>query len=542
MKVNNSKGFSLPEVVVSIAIIGVTALGISQLFITGATGTKAMNQTSACVNHLNSVVNRLRSLGTRVLVGDFLPAVGGSLVNRWAVDGVGTVAVEQDATAINPADRYPGIAAYNITNVPAAPGDVLEVRNPHLIQGVMGGALAIYNSNPAAFCTGATGSIYNVAGPALSSLFAASSNVQTLIALETRVRIQPYNLATGLVDAACPSPLMIAPRGSPAHMPNAMASGRVGGIATGLVAGSMVGFGAGVRNDLGLLVTLRANYTDVNGVPMGCTAEMRLQYPEDTGVPGAPNILIDRNSTWDDPATSAGTSRSGESPVGPTTPTETDVNCQPRNQNTIRLQVGYTAANTNEAGTVLICRDRSYQLPPPESAAASAYFSACLVGGVPDAARAQYPPAAYFPPGTDRLPRPQWNNTAWAPAGTVDVPYILGNAYIPPANFINVGDNTWVPCDQIQICGVNPTGGGGTLAGGMKFYEVNFSNLPSGCVMQMDVRSVDAAGNLSPVRTIDNTTVASGANIVEYPRCGVWCGGGAAYGAPQGYFSCGGCP
>ncbi|MCC7402964.1 MAG: prepilin-type N-terminal cleavage/methylation domain-containing protein [Bdellovibrionales bacterium] len=554
---NNSKGFSLPEVVVSIAIIGVTALGISQLFITGATGTKAMNQTSACVNHLNSVVNRLRSLGTRVVVGDFLPALGGSLVNRWAVDGVGTVAIEQDITAINPADRYPGIATFNITNVPANPADVLLLRSPHLIQGVMGGVLAIYNSNTAAFCTGATGSIYNVPpGPVLSSLFAPSSNAQTLIGLETRIRVQPYNLATGLIDGACPSPLIIAPRGSPAHMPNIMASGRTGGIATGLVAGgpagtatenqNLVNWGAGVRNDLGLLVTLRANYTDVNAVPMGCTAEMRLQYPEDTGVPGAPNIVINRNSTWDNPATSPATARTGESPVGPLTVTETDVNCQTRTQNDVRFQIGYTVANTNEAGTVLLCRDRSYQLPPPESAAASSYFAACLVGGVPDLSRAQYPPAAYFAPGTDGLPRPQHDNTAWAPGGTVDVPYILGIGapwgYVPPANFINVGDNIWVPCDQVQVCGENPTGGGVNLGGGVKSYDLIFANLPSGCVMQLDVRSVDSAGNLSPIRSIDNTTVASGANIVEYPRCGVWCGGGAAYGAPQGYFSCGGCP
>ncbi|MCB0384136.1 MAG: prepilin-type N-terminal cleavage/methylation domain-containing protein, partial [Bdellovibrionales bacterium] len=35
---NKSRGFSLPEVMVSIAIIGVTALGISRLFISGAAG------------------------------------------------------------------------------------------------------------------------------------------------------------------------------------------------------------------------------------------------------------------------------------------------------------------------------------------------------------------------------------------------------------------------------------------------------------------------------------------------------------------------
>ncbi|MCB0365198.1 MAG: hypothetical protein H6624_19050 [Bdellovibrionaceae bacterium] len=537
---------------VSIAIIGVTALGISRLFISGAAGTKAMNQSSACVNHLNSVINRIRALGTRVNIGDFIPPAGSSPVNRWAVVG-GTIQVEQDAATIDPAHRYPPSTAYNITNVPAGPAAPVLVRTPHLIQGIMGGMLAIYNSSTANFCTNVNGSVYSVAGPALSSLFAPASNTQTLINLSTTVRIQPFDLGSGAIVGCPAAPLFIAPRGQPSNMSTAMTTGRGGGLGNGLdntMAPQGIAWAAGVRNDVGLLVTLRASYEDVNGVALGCTAEMRLQYPEDGGVPGAPTVSIERNSTWDDPGIGLpADQRVGESGAGtgPVTPTSTDVDCSAFNTNTIQLNVGYQDAvnNPNEAGTVLLCRDRSYRLLHPRNDVG--YFAACTnAGGAVIAGREQFPPMAYFSgaaPGDQGLPRPQWNPAVpYVNGGFVDVPY-LDTAAHPGYFNLAMSNNTWTPCDQAQVCGVAPGLGPATLGAGTKFYSFTWTNLPSGCVMQMDVRSMDTAGNLSPISSVDNTTISSSANIVQYPRCGNWCGTGGGYiGGQAGYFRCGPCP
>lgn len=542
---------------VSIAIIGLTALGVSRLFVSGAKGTKSMNQSSACVNHLNSVINRVRSMGTRVSIGDFLPPVGSSAVNRWVVHGTGTVLTEGSdsqgtagvgddvSDAIDVTHRFPPNATFNITNVPL-PLQPVEVRTPHLINGIMGAMLAIYNSNTGTFCTNANGGIYNVdplPNPPntsqLSTLFDPGSNNQSLINLTTNIRVQPFSLSTGAL-AGCPGNLVIAPRGQPTSMATTMTTGRGGVLNNGLVPNGGVTWGGNVRNDVGLLVTLRSAYEDPNGVALGCTAEMRLQYPDDIGAPGAPTIEVARNTTWADQAVEI---RSGESPTGPTTPSSAGINCADRDINSIELNIGFIAAGSNEAGTVLLCRDRSYVLPAPESAAASGYAAACLVGGVDTPNRAQYPPTAYFAPNTPGLPRPQWDATAWAVGGTVDVPYISGNGYVTMAT---VGTNTWVPCDQVQVCNAGPTASAATgppASPTQKFYNLTFNNLPSGCVMQLDVRAMDTAGNLSALSTIDNTTVAAAANIVEFPRCGVWCGIGGAYTGGTGYFSCGGaCP
>ncbi|MCB0386019.1 MAG: hypothetical protein KDD43_11550, partial [Bdellovibrionales bacterium] len=163
------------------------------------------------------------------------------------------------------------------------------------------------------------------------------------------------------------------------------------------------------------------------------------------------------------------------------------------------------------------------------------------------AGREQFPPMAYFsgvPPGDAGLPRPQWNPAVpYVVGGNVDVPYL--DTIANPAYFnLALSNNTWVPCDQAQVCGAVPAAGPATLGVGTKFYSFTWNNLPSGCVMQMDVRSMDTAGNLSPISSVDNTTLSTSANIVQYPRCGNWCGSfpGAYAPGSMGYYRCGPCP
>jgi hypothetical protein len=466
----------------------------------------------------------------------------------------------------------------------------VRLQNAHLIQGIMSGMLAISNSNNAIFCVAPTGGVYNAAGGILSQLFTPTASNKSLTNLQTTIRIRPFDLATGAIQP-CMSPLIIAPRGNPKAMSNFMPTGfpaplNIGQINSGqivLSAGACpvnttliapapqggnycstqinngIAFGPNLRNDYGLLVNLTATYVDKNAVPVGCSGEMRLQYPEDGSIPTTPTITVLTNSTW---SSQAGTqTRLNEWPTPPSVPSgaAAHVNCVARNTNQVRIQVGFVAAG-NEPGSVLLCRNRSYRLPPPE---AVGYSSLCIPNGFPNAGP-QYPPTAIFPspgwppaPDTDGLPRPQRSipsNWTPNPGGTFDVPYLnislggvnnwTGAGGHPALNYIQDGNNAWVPCDQATVCNATPAISVATSTPTQKNYLMTFNNLTSGCVIQLDVQAIDTAGNLSPMARIDHTTTNS-ANIVEFPRCGFWCGPGVP-GAPAlsgpGYFRCGSCP
>jgi prepilin-type N-terminal cleavage/methylation domain-containing protein len=593
-----SRGFSLPEVMVSVAIIAVTALGVSQIFVSGHQAMRKMGESSECTNHLNTVVNRIRSLGTRLNIGDYLlPASPpGPAQVRWASNLQGTVLIEGDpgGADILIADRYPANANFNISDIPVGVNPV-RLQNAHLIQGIMGGMLAISNSNNAIFCVAPTGGVYNAAGGILSQLFTPTVSNKSLTNLQTTIRIRPFDLATGAIQP-CISPLIIAPRGNPKAMSNFMPTGfpaplNFGQIDSGqlvLSAGACPGgttlvapapqggnycstqvnngiaFGPNLRNDLGLLVNLTATYVDKNAVPVGCSGEMRLQYPEDGSIPTTPTITVLTNTTW---SNQAGTqTRLNEWPSAPSVPSgaAAHVNCVARNTNQVRIQVGFVAAG-NEPGSVLLCRNRSYRLPPPETVG---YSSICQPNGFADPGP-QYPPTADYPikdfltAATDGLPRPQRSIPSnWTPyvnvvnppqATSFDVPYLnialngVNNwtgAGHPALNYIQDGNNAWVPCDQATVCNATPAISAATSTPTEKNYLMTFNNLTSGCVIQLDVQVVDAAGNLSRMARIDHTTTGA-ANIVEFPRCGFWCGPGAP-GARTvngpGYFQCGSCP
>ncbi|MBK7844894.1 MAG: prepilin-type N-terminal cleavage/methylation domain-containing protein [Bdellovibrionales bacterium] len=586
-KSESTRGFSLPEVMVSVAIIAITGLGVSQIFVNSHQAMNKIGESSECTNHLNTVVNRIRSLGARLTIGDYLlPASPpGPAQVRWAVNGVGTVGVEGDpgGADILIADRYPADANFSISDEPVGVNPV-RLQNAHLIQGIMGGMLAISNSNNAIFCAAATGGVYNAAGGVLSQLFTPTVSNKALTNLQTTIRIRPFDLATGAIQA-CQAPLIIAPKGNPKAMSNFMPTGfpaplNVGQIDTGqivltagvcpvgttLVApapqgGGMnycstqvlngIAFGPNVRNDLGLLVNLTATYVDKNGVARGCSGEMRLQYPEDGSIPTTPTITVVRNSTWSNGV--GGQIRHSEWLVGPSIPhgAGAHANCVARNLNVVQIQVGFIAAG-NEPGSVLLCRNRSYRLPPPE---AVGYSSACLAGP----SGPQYPPTAFFPSQgwtvapTNGLPRPQRAiGTNWAPnpGGAFDVPYLnislngVDNwtaAGHPPINYIQDGNNTWVACDKATVCNATPAVSVATSTPTIKNYLMTFNNLTSGCVIQLDVRAVDTAGNLSPMARIDHTTT-NAANIVQFPTCGWWCGNGRNGGVGPGAFTCGVCP
>ncbi len=589
-----NRGFSLPEVMVSVAIIAVTALGVSQIFVSGHQAMRKMGESSECTNHLNTVVNRIRSLGTRLTIGDYLlPASPpGPAQVRWASNLQGTVLIEGDPGGgdILIADRYPANANFNISDVPWGVNPV-RLQNAHLIQGIMSGMLAISNSNNAIFCVAPTGGVYNAAGGILSQLFTPTVSNKALTNLQTTIRIRPFDLATGAI-LPCISPLIVAPRGNPKAMSNFMPTGfpaplNIGQINTGQIvlnagacpAGTTlvapapqggginycstqinngIAFGPNLRNDLGLVVNLTATYVDKNAVPVGCSGEMRLQYPEDGSIPTTPTITVLTNTTWSSGmGGGAGTQRRlNEWPTPPSVPSgaAAHVNCVARNTNQVRIQVGFVAAG-NEPGAVLLCRNRSYRLPPPETVG---YSSICQPAGFPDPGP-QYPPTAFFPsPGwlilpTDGLPRPQRSipsNWAPNPGGTFDVPYLnisLGGvnnwtaAGHPPINYIQDGNNAWVPCDQATVCNATPAISVATSTPTQKNYLMTFNNLTSGCVIQLDVQAIDTAGNLSRMARIDHTTTGA-ANIVEFPRCGLWCGPLVSGGTGTGYFRCGACP
>ena len=622
-KINSTPhGFSLPEVIISVAIISLTALGVSTLFIEGTKSTKRADQGSACTNHLNTVMNRFRSLGTRTETLDFIMDEGASAADRWPVAG-GTITPEGTPASLVPNHRFPLNANFNVTTVPPV-GNPVQTQNAHLIKGMINGLSAIYNSQADAggslYCQTAAGLNYFVAPTVESDLFTPSATTNTLRNLNTTIRIQQFDLSSGTLlacnNAAAMAPLILAPRGNPTQMSERTTTGRPAPFANGqrltgtrtLEAGACATAGAiqsaspiqgqvycdnpaglegielgpNVRNNLGFLVELRANYQDANGNAGGCTAQMRVQYPEDNNAPSRPTIDVVRNSTRGIVGFSQ-FRRSTETPnLGVFTPEiENGANSnvifatiRPADKNDFgpvkfHLNVGYPA--NPKAGTVFLCRDRSYKLPPvgPNAgpfavAGALNFWAGCRFNGVIMPNRGQWPLTTGGGFNNYGYPRPKINNTAWRSGVAGDVPYIIGSSQqafgpvsswpttIPFGNMTQLGDNRWRPCDKATVCGLPPTGGTvDVLAGVRSLHRLEWegtggvNTLPYGCVVQLDAVAVDGAGNMSQVATIDHTNLDS--NIIEYPTCGRYCGSdfngfGGASSAALGYFSFPVCP
>jgi hypothetical protein len=465
----------------------------------------------------------------------------------------------------------------------STPATAPIIRPQALIMGNMTALQAIYHSDKASFCTAANGANFysydnsGETGTAFNTIFTDPTNL-AMDEVKEYIKIEPFNTSTGAIVAGCPD---VEPR--PARPDEGALTGnlqRPPGLdstvhpnSAALVAATIP---TSVRYDRGFLVTVKVAFKDRAGRNRECQSQERFQYnavqPKNT----ATLTINDIEASINDADAIDNLGGGVHNPAAAPSYSGTDapyLHCStatsPTPVNYRQLNVRVTGAR---AGSIMLCRDLSVQrsrLFPSTGPynvtynyrhtfystelMRSGYYS--TVGNTPS--NPVMVAGLYFPVGTNYYCLPGDGCTGWpfvpATGGTsadfytrsdgtdkgYPSPLAADTRYYYPRPQLSVNDNAkkWAPCERINPCG------GSTMAAGHYFpasgsraeaYHLQFSSVPEGCDVHIQVAEVDAAYNI--------TATEVRAYMLERPPGNKIChtGGTPSHGLPANswYYSC----
>ena len=519
------KGFSLVEALVAAGVLAtVGGLVASTVISNSAPNKNRRSQNENCSAMLKKYMKRITksglSEGSLELVSTTNPILDLQLGERLQR----SLSAGESEFGISNAHRIPGGEDYDLVDKRAGSARP-ALRNALLMKGAMSTLQSIYNSN-AGFCENVNGLPYSSTGVALlpqqelsqewrGKLVGDNQKINVSLGL----RIQTYQISTGLVETSCPDiPLILQPRA--AAQPPAAYNDSL----------NMAQRGSGVDSDRGFLITLKANYIDPDNQARSCTLTQKVQHPSKTSPPNAPSAQI---GAVDDNA-----------------PICTDTFPPPAT--TFAATLRYTK-NRASAGSVILCRDRSVRLRPIRMNPAS---ETDLRGG-------PYPSQQEIERCRDRngaiggLAAGAVNNcfvrrrdlsVAGAPSSPWNGEVAVSDAndwfYMPPSTISGLEPvNEWVPCEDIAICQIGTTASPSVTTNirattSEIIYELNF-NLgkdQAGCFVHIDIASVDPAGNYTLGTPFSRAFMADGSPQNTSAPHGYCVGPGVGLSTP--YASC----
>ena len=421
-------------------------------------------------------------------------------------------------------------------------GQSPQLHSHFLIQGSLASLFAIYNNVSVVRCA------YGAYAP-LTTNVPKPQDLQNLDVVSTpvtaRMRLEPYNALTGAslcpTSGTPPSPLTAAPRGvsassvaDPERRVFDLGSGEYLNTDTTRVpsetvtrmnpsasARAIAQRTSGLGNvDLGMGMSVEVAY-HYDGKDYTCAATQRFEYPADRTPPPVPDLAQVRTNTSINYNSSFGAQ-----------PYLRNYTCSgsldPRANATIRL--GYNSV-AHEGGVQFMCKDLSAVRSYTNTVSCRSAASGTVLGS--------HPSLAQFA------------------SGAVPPSFASRQAF-------------WQPCDLLGLCGVSPSGAALTLGTNQRYLDLQYTNLPPGCIMNFEVVAVDTAGNRSGSRTMSagnkkfvtavssptttmytnagpagdrNQNFAVSTDEIYYPTCGNRSTGDyyrkyAGYYCPAGYYSC----
>ncbi|MCB0419419.1 MAG: hypothetical protein KDD61_00370 [Bdellovibrionales bacterium] len=542
----NEKGVTLTEVMISVGIVATTTFGFISLYSsTKRTSEKNVHQNS-CQGYINAVAARIKGMGSTNTIEPIEAA-------EWAGAGIGLVI---DAADVNAAgDTEPGVQRAirwpnngSKATIEEGPPGRYVLHNAHLIHGAINGMLAIYNSNPAAYCGNWTAYNYTPGNIAEKLLPRNADDPASMFGMSNvlpEIQIIPYSRSTGTgSDRAanvigCPNNLLIVPRGgsrsnnlvSPAQywggdMPSVSQANdetteffNAGGITGPVLVNG------------GLRVRIRVSYTDKQNVPQGCEGEIKLEYADDTAIANGRRVVPSGGPAanpiglvWN-----AAYANRDATMLNPVTDQFSNV----------IFKVGYIDEDF-EPGVEMFCKDRSWRI---EAVGTQLFSGTCTVDGDPvvmsNQSNIDSKVTAFWSTGPTeyRMPQSYYTEVGGQNLGGATPPYVAPDRalnFIPGAvatTYPKSNTNgAWVRCSQLTQCGRAPTVDPATtriseVNGGRTFrlWQLKYDNINAGCVFNADVAIVDTAGNV----TVSNMgTLADPA----FPAAGT---GGAADNRPN---------
>lgn len=429
----SSRGFSIIEVVIAMALVALLAYSTMTFFPTLKSVEVGIRSSNSCRAYIDAAFGAIEKYGiqgqTQTLPVPGLNVTFNSNPN-WANLGLPNSA----SPDLTNTQLYP-LASQSLIGFTDS-NHLTTFRTAGMILGSMSIVNALYNNN-AAICT----SGINYAGSSLTSnsTFPAPPNdmYNRTSPFNLLVQIQPYNWRTHSTVACGTSgftqgSFIPAPRGAAA---NGIQSGTgtytTGGYNTYF---PLTGTVPDIRNDLAFLVTLSATHNE-NGKSQTCSEQKVFGYLARLTAPPLPDSLTFKE-TMGAPRTTWGPDR-------------------------IDVTIGYSAVAAT-AGTIILCQDASTSLGL-QTPSTNAYYNPNLISGV---------------------------KSAWVPCEAVtacgkkqDSGTYYTNASVYP-NYTYVTDNTHFTLHMRW------TNSGTTAANTNRGLAYN-------CGLKINVKAVDPVGNIS---------------------------------------------
>lgn len=473
MHLKTNRGYSLAETLVAVAIVASLATLVTSMNMFSTSGEKT-NYHRVCESIANSTIAVVQERGPIEAIDRFVPI---GVARTMGAYNTGTIPRGTTAPQL-----FDGSAFFNILSNPAVRSNPPNLNNYQQIRGSIRTLSSIYNSTPGVRCN------WQAYAPVTPNL----AQIRLPVALVTlnpvvQINLVPFNTTTGATeDCALIPTLHIAPPPNAAGTVNDAFFNGSGSQAlpanydfpgAPAVGGtSIAARTAGVSANRGIIMNSRVSFQVQGGEQINCQSAQRFQYATDRNAPTAPRVTITNNSSTGLPTSAAD-------------------RCTAGGLRNVTLEVGY-AANP-EPGTQLFCRDlssmRGYTQPASTTTNAGgvAHSVPCVLNS-----------------GIDTS------------ALSSNLVHSLDDANMPPNDYSQRGQNLggvnqefWRPCDQVKICNRAPTA---AVPLGAGFgYTLTYA-LPQGCIINLESRGVDTAGNISPLSSFPQ--YAAPANIMDANR------------------------
>ena len=538
MQLNTNQGYSLVETLVAVAIVASIAVVVANMNNFSTTGQKT-NYKRVCESVANSALTVIQERGPVETIVAYNGFAGTQMTTYATGNPRGINAAADLFTSGNTANFFTILSTANPVASP-------ELNNYQQIRGSIRTLTSIYNNTPAIRCGWLN---YNPISNNLNLNQVDLPVSLASLAPTVEFSLVPFNTTTG-AELPCPAELHIAP---PPLGPNTNNDGYFAGSGSQALTANVEDFNGAPAQPGGLSVVRRTTVGAIttssttgiimksrvrfnvqslnggNGENINCETSQRFQYTADRSIPNSPTLTIANNASL-------------------TVPTTDSCNVLPAATRQATITI---TAPAGEEGLRLICRDlsamRGYTRPtnPTSGVGLPTNSIPCVLNtGSVDTS-----------PLSQNLVRP--TNVGG-----------VSNNY-PPNDFSSRGQNlgeVWRPCEQVRVCGVAPQAPpGGTPSN----LTLTYNDLPLGCLVHMEARAVDTAGNLSPsglitpLNPVAASTTASDPREIQKPVCGAnpangyyvarhgtFCppsmpyynDGGVATNFPNGYYTCRGSP
>ena len=545
----NNSGFGIIEVLVS-AVITMFVITASVTTIqAGRNSQKQLESIGACESLIRSAKQRLASLGTDTYMQKE-PLDSFFLYSSNGFNGsfAHTRSDIEEQSGVSRQDRWPEDSGQSLYTVPSTYGGNITFRKNRLYANGINTLAAIYNSNRSDYCLDsetATSGFGTYTGTAAdgSSLF-PSGNTSGLQNVETKIRIEPYLLATGQPSSLSAERCREDFYPMPKRLNQSFNNTQDLNVRTGRdvdPASTNLHF-----SNFGLRLKLLVNYenTATENIET-CRGSMDFSYPASVIRPSVPQNNVDSNFIETSGFAISDIIEVAEintSTTGSFLPSDfVSDGTMRRSATTQNICTEITGGNNRDMnltftiqktfignGHSLLCRSASRSID-----SSSPLFNQNVTCRNTNASGVGSVHSGNMISDTDKDPTNNNNTSSKNTPGVIRPSRYFSDTTSTADTGADAG---WVPCEKLVLCGTQATTANLSETLVEATLSVRFDNLPEACLARAEYAVIDTAGNFSDIGRVDY--------IAAHDTCGELCHADdyLATAGQSDFYQCGGCP